>query len=223
MSCRSLAVCTCTAYRCLSTASLPSVLYQRCPSPLHFPPYLSLPLFSSNAIHHPYTTQAPSPSPCHPAQARAITPFSMRACVWRALCTLFDYLTSAVTDLVHGLGTALSLAFSLCQRTPQHPSNPATTNTSTTNHIPPSAPPATSPPSSSSSTAMTKALMAYAQPMKIALAITITALFIVVPQLKYNQTQNGLWATVCIAFIRQDNTSSSFLTGYQVVMMTNTH
>ena len=71
---------------------------------------------------------------------------------------------------------------------------------------------------------MTKALMAYAQPMKIALAITITALFIVVPQLKYNQTQNGLWATVCIAFIRQDNTSSSFLTGYQVmVMMTNTH
>ena len=28
--------------------------------------------------------------------------------------------------------------------------------------------------------------------------------------------QDGLWAVVCVAFIRQDSTSSSFLTGYQV-------
>ena len=145
-------------------------------------------------------------------------PFSVRACMWRALSTLFAYLSGALMDLVHGLGAGFSLALTLCQHTHQ----PATVDTPTGASLPPTDTPG---PTSSSSAASSQSppsatrrtlLMAYAQPMKIALAITITALFVVVPQLRYDQMQNGLWATVCIAFIRQDNTSSSFLTGYQV-------
>jgi len=132
--------------------------------------------------------------------------------VWRALSTLFDYLFSALTDFVQGIGACLTLVLALCQRTPpKQPTDNADTAIDTNNPAS-----STTPPTNSSTTTTTSSLMAYAQPMKIALAITTTALFIVVPQLKYAQSQNGLWATVCIAFIRQDNTSSSFLTGYQV-------
>jgi hypothetical protein len=54
----------------------------------------------------------------------------------------------------------------------------------------------------------------YIQPMKIATAIVLTSLLVVIPYLADRQ-QNGLWAVVVITLIRQDNTSSSFLVGYQ--------
>ena len=56
-------------------------------------------------------------------------------------------------------------------------------------------------------TALGPQLMRFIQPMKIALVL--------VPEIRYEQVQNGVWAMLCIAFIRQDNTSSSFLTGFQ--------
>ena len=141
-------------------------------------------------------------------QARVLVPFSVAACVWRAVSTLVTYFSGALMDLVHGLGAGLALALSLCQRTPHPPVNPAAVDSPTSTSPSPAPPAASSPSSSSPSMMLMKTwLLAYAQPMKIALAITTTALFIVVPQLQYAQMQNGLWATVCIAFIRQVDTS----------------
>ena len=54
----------------------------------------------------------------------------------------------------------------------------------------------------------------YSQPMKSSLAVVITSLFILIDQLQ-NSYQNGLWAVLVVILIRQENTSSSFLTGYQ--------
>ena len=50
--------------------------------------------------------------------------------------------------------------------------------------------------------------------MKSSLAVVITSLFILIDQLQ-NSYQNGLWAVLVVILIRQENTSSSFLTGYQ--------
>jgi hypothetical protein len=56
----------------------------------------------------------------------------------------------------------------------------------------------------------------YIQPIKISAAITLTAIFVVHDNLKkYDLTQNGLWATAAVCLIRQESSSSSFLTGYQ--------
>jgi uncharacterized membrane protein len=55
----------------------------------------------------------------------------------------------------------------------------------------------------------------YAQPCKIALAICVTALFALVDQMRGQIFVDGVWATVAIGFIRQENVSSSFLVGYQ--------
>jgi hypothetical protein len=62
-------------------------------------------------------------------------------------------------------------------------------------------------------------LKAFVQPTKIATAIVLTSLLVVVPWTRshsnLNDFQTGLWAAVVVALVRQDNTSSSFLTGYQ--------
>jgi Fusaric acid resistance protein-like len=55
---------------------------------------------------------------------------------------------------------------------------------------------------------------AYIHAIKIAVSICITALLVVLPEVR-DQTQNGLWACIAIAFLRQDQTASSFLWGYQ--------
>ena len=57
-------------------------------------------------------------------------------------------------------------------------------------------------------------LKIYAGPMKVSLAVTITSLFLLVNQLQ-SAYQNSLWAILVVILIRQENTSSSFLTGYQ--------
>eukprot|EP01035_Chromulina_nebulosa_P018818 gene18818-24588_t len=59
----------------------------------------------------------------------------------------------------------------------------------------------------------------YSQPIKIALAITITSLLVVVKQFRDSE-QNGFWAVVVICLIRQDNASSSFITAYQRILGT---
>lgn len=53
----------------------------------------------------------------------------------------------------------------------------------------------------------------YAQSAKIALAVTVTSLFVLVQQT--GQMENSLWAVLVVILIRQESTSSSFLTGYQ--------
>jgi uncharacterized membrane protein YgaE (UPF0421/DUF939 family) len=55
----------------------------------------------------------------------------------------------------------------------------------------------------------------YAQPAKISLAICLTSLFAIVDQMRGKVFVDGVWATVAIGFIRQENVSSSFLVGYQ--------
>lgn len=50
---------------------------------------------------------------------------------------------------------------------------------------------------------------------KIALAVTLTSTLMFFNWLTISLIQNGYWATVVIALIRQDTTSSSFLFGYQ--------
>jgi Fusaric acid resistance protein-like len=54
----------------------------------------------------------------------------------------------------------------------------------------------------------------YSQPAKIALAVTVTSLFALLQQLS-DSSQNSLWAILVVILVRQENTSSSFLTGYQ--------
>ena len=54
----------------------------------------------------------------------------------------------------------------------------------------------------------------YAQPVKIALACTMTSFFILLQQLAA-PVPNSLWAILVVILVRQENTSSSFLTGYQ--------
>ena len=54
----------------------------------------------------------------------------------------------------------------------------------------------------------------YAQPAKISLACTLTSFFIFLNQLG-NPLPNSLWAVLVVILVRQENTSSSFLTGYQ--------
>ncbi len=54
----------------------------------------------------------------------------------------------------------------------------------------------------------------YSQPVKIALAICFMAIFVVFRD-SQDFYQNSLWATIVIAIIRQDSSSSSFLFGYQ--------
>jgi Fusaric acid resistance protein-like len=54
----------------------------------------------------------------------------------------------------------------------------------------------------------------YSQPAKIALAVTVTSLFALLQQLS-DASQNSLWAILVVILVRQENTSSSFLTGYQ--------
>lgn len=56
--------------------------------------------------------------------------------------------------------------------------------------------------------------LTYAQPAKIALAVTVTSFFALLQQLS-DQSQNSLWAILVVILVRQENTSSSFLTGYQ--------
>lgn len=56
----------------------------------------------------------------------------------------------------------------------------------------------------------------YKTPFKIGLATIIASIFVIRDGLG-NFNQNGLWAVVVIAFIRQDTTTSSFLIGYQRV------
>ena len=56
--------------------------------------------------------------------------------------------------------------------------------------------------------------LTYAQPAKIALACTLTSFFIFLSQLG-NPLPNSLWAVLVVILVRQENTSSSFLTGYQ--------
>jgi uncharacterized membrane protein YgaE (UPF0421/DUF939 family) len=58
-------------------------------------------------------------------------------------------------------------------------------------------------------------LKPYKQAIKIAAAIVLTAVLVVAPNQSTKQQQDGLSAVLIIAFIRQDNTSSSFLVGYQ--------
>ena len=45
-------------------------------------------------------------------------------------------------------------------------------------------------------------LNGFRQPVKIALAITVTSLLVVLPQLR-DDVENGLWAVAAVAFIRQ--------------------
>jgi Fusaric acid resistance protein-like len=54
----------------------------------------------------------------------------------------------------------------------------------------------------------------YAQPAKIALAVTITSFFVLLEQLQ-SRAKNSLWAVLVVVLVRQESTSSSFLTGYQ--------
>ena len=54
----------------------------------------------------------------------------------------------------------------------------------------------------------------YIQAIKISLAIVIMAIF-VVTDVEDDLSQNGIWATVVIALVRQESSSSSFLMGYQ--------
>lgn len=54
----------------------------------------------------------------------------------------------------------------------------------------------------------------YSQPAKIALAVTVTSFFALLQQLS-DSSQNSLWAILVVILVRQENTSSSFLTGYQ--------
>ena len=57
-------------------------------------------------------------------------------------------------------------------------------------------------------------LSIYAQSMKISLSVTITSFFLLLPALRHIYP-NSFWAILVVILIRQDNTSSSFLTGYQ--------
>ena len=57
-------------------------------------------------------------------------------------------------------------------------------------------------------------LSTYAQSMKISLSVTITSFFLLLPALRQIYP-NSFWAILVVILIRQDNTSSSFLTGYQ--------
>jgi uncharacterized membrane protein YgaE (UPF0421/DUF939 family) len=57
-------------------------------------------------------------------------------------------------------------------------------------------------------------LNTYAQAMKISLSVTITSFFLLLPGLR-TIYPNSFWAILVVILIRQDNTSSSFLTGYQ--------
>ena len=57
-------------------------------------------------------------------------------------------------------------------------------------------------------------LSTYAQAMKISLSVTITSFFLLLPGLR-TVYPNSFWAILVVILIRQDNTSSSFLTGYQ--------
>eukprot|EP01034_Spumella_vulgaris_P023668 gene23668-29910_t len=57
-------------------------------------------------------------------------------------------------------------------------------------------------------------LKPYAQALKISSAIAITASFVIFHKVEDLAT-NGLWSSFVIALIRQENTSSSFLVGYQ--------
>ena len=54
----------------------------------------------------------------------------------------------------------------------------------------------------------------YAQPAKIALAVTVTSFFVLLEQLQ-SRAKNSLWAVLVVVLVRQESTSSSFLTGYQ--------
>ena len=54
----------------------------------------------------------------------------------------------------------------------------------------------------------------YAQPAKIALAVTVTSFFVLLQQLQ-SRAKNSLWAVLVVVLVRQESTSSSFLTGYQ--------
>jgi hypothetical protein len=60
------------------------------------------------------------------------------------------------------------------------------------------------------------AVYPYIQPIKIAVSMTLTSTLVLVDSLR-EQIPNGFWATTVIALIRQDNTSSSFLIGFQRV------
>lgn len=57
-------------------------------------------------------------------------------------------------------------------------------------------------------------LKTFIHPFKIALSATLLSLFVVLPKM-HEKYPYGLWAAVVMMLIRQDNSSSSFHTGYQ--------
>jgi hypothetical protein len=56
---------------------------------------------------------------------------------------------------------------------------------------------------------------AYAQPVKIALAVSIMVLFVVIKELALTSAYDALWGVIAVCVVRQENVSSSFLVGYQ--------
>lgn len=60
----------------------------------------------------------------------------------------------------------------------------------------------------------TNVILPYIQPTKIAASMILTSTLVLVDSLRA-QIPNGFWATTVISLIRQDNTSSSYLIGFQ--------
>ena len=160
-------------------------------------------------------------------EARQIAPFAVSACVCRALKTFVDYFHTALIDTVQ-----LVVALCFTPATREDPvaagqvssrtdasdlTNTSARSDSSGRTVPPAPVTKTSVCTRLSTlwTTLSPLLVRYIQPMKIALALTLASLFVLVKEVRYGQVQNGVWAMLCIAFIRQDNTSSSFLTGFQ--------